>query len=158
MSPRVIVDDVAGVRVLTMNRPEARNALVGRMTTPIIGAINGATFTGGLELALGCDILIASERAVFADTHARVGVLPGGGLTARLPQLVSELVAHEDLIDRALELATSIAEVPAETMRALKDIYVSGAAGTIGAGLAAERAAAADHRTDLALLESGERR
>jgi len=55
------------------------------MATPVVGAVNGATFTGGLEIALGCDFLIASERAVFADTHARVGVLPGGGLTARLP-------------------------------------------------------------------------
>ena len=55
------------------------------MRTPIVGAINGATFTGGLEMALGCDFLVASERAVFADTHARVGILPGGGMTARSP-------------------------------------------------------------------------
>jgi hypothetical protein len=62
-------------------------------------------------------------------------------------------VAHEGLLDRAIELATSVAEVPAETMRALKNIYVSGAAGTIDAALAAERAAAAEHRPDLARLE-----
>ncbi|MFC9359113.1 enoyl-CoA hydratase-related protein [Rhodococcus sp. NPDC057014] len=42
----------------------------------------------GLELALACDFLIASERARFADTHARVGVVPSGGLTARLPLAV----------------------------------------------------------------------
>jgi len=46
------------------------------LATPVVGAVNGATFTGGLEMALGCDFLLASERAVFADTHARVGVLP----------------------------------------------------------------------------------
>jgi len=57
------------------------------MTKPVIGAVNGPAVTGGLELALGCDFLIASERASFADTHARVGALPGGGLTARLPRL-----------------------------------------------------------------------
>lgn len=58
------------------------------MTKPVIGAINGAAVTGGLELALYCDILIASEHAKFADTHARVGLLPTWGLSVRLPQKV----------------------------------------------------------------------
>jgi enoyl-CoA hydratase len=58
------------------------------MTKPVIGAINGAAVTGGLELALYCDILIASESARFADTHARVGLLPTWGLSVRLPQKV----------------------------------------------------------------------
>ena len=58
------------------------------MSTPVIGAINGAAVTGGLELALYCDILIASENARFADTHARVGLLPTWGLSVRLPQKV----------------------------------------------------------------------
>src|SRR3954470_20892171 len=47
---------------------------------PLIGAINGVAITGGFELALNCDFLIASERARFADTHARVGIQPGWGL------------------------------------------------------------------------------
>ncbi len=46
------------------------------MTKPVIGAINGAAVTGGLELVLYCDIVVASEQARFADTHARVGLLP----------------------------------------------------------------------------------
>ena len=143
------------------------------MHTPIIGAINGAVFTGGLEMALGCDFLIASERAVFADTHARVGILPGGGMTARLPQLVglgmarrlsmtgevvdaaraeriglvTEVVVHERLLDRALELATQIAEVPGPTMLGLKEIYTTGAAPVIDPALAAEeKIAFAQHR------------
>ena len=143
------------------------------MRTPIVGAINGAAFTGGLEMALGCDFLIASERAVFADTHARVGILPGGGMTARLPQLVglgmarrlsmtgevvdaaraeriglvTEVVAHERLLDRALELAGQIAEVPGPTMLGLKEIYTTGAAAVIDPALAAEeKIAFAQHR------------
>jgi enoyl-CoA hydratase/carnithine racemase len=67
--------------------------------------------------------------------------------------LVTEVVAHDRLLDRAVEVAAMVAEVPAETMRALKDVYVSGSAGTIGAALAAERTAADEQRPDLALLE-----
>lgn len=65
------------------------------LTKPIIGAINGAAITGGFELALNCDFLIASERAVFADTHARVGVMPGWGLTALLVDAVGVGRARE---------------------------------------------------------------
>ena len=62
---------------------------------PIIGAINGHAVTGGLELALACDVLIASERARFADTHARVGILPGWGLSQKLPRLIGLSRARE---------------------------------------------------------------
>jgi Enoyl-CoA hydratase/isomerase/MftR C-terminal domain len=41
-----------------------------QLSTPVLGAINGAAITGGMEMALGCDFLVASDRAVFADTHA----------------------------------------------------------------------------------------
>ena len=64
---------------------------------PIIGAINGAAITGGFELALMCDILIASTEAVFADTHARVGFLPGAGLSQKLSRLIG--------INRAKEIS-----------------------------------------------------
>lgn len=64
-------------------------------TKPVLGAINGPAITGGLELALNCDFLIASERAVFADTHARVGVMPGWGLTALLTDAVGRTRARE---------------------------------------------------------------
>jgi len=62
---------------------------------PIIGAINGAAVTGGLELALICDVLIASTEAVFADTHARVGILPGWGLSQILPRILGPGRAKE---------------------------------------------------------------
>lgn len=66
---------------------------------PVIGAINGVAITGGFELALACDILLASENARFADTHARVGIMPGWGLSQKLSRLVG--------ISRAKELSLS---------------------------------------------------
>jgi len=65
------------------------------ISKPVIGAINGPAVTGGLELALTCDFLVASERALFADTHARVGVMPGWGLTVRLAEAVGQRRARE---------------------------------------------------------------
>ncbi|MEZ5554974.1 enoyl-CoA hydratase [Haliea sp.] len=64
-------------------------------TGPIIGAINGHAITGGFEMALACDVLIASENARFADTHARVGILPGWGLSQKLPRLIGLSRAKE---------------------------------------------------------------
>ena len=72
---------------------------------PIIGAINGHAITGGFELALACDIRIASETARFADTHARVGILPGWGLSQKLPRLIG--------MSRAKEIAFTGAPVSA---------------------------------------------
>jgi enoyl-CoA hydratase len=100
-------------------------------TKLLVGAINGPAITGGFELALNCDLLVASERARFADTHARVGVMPGWGLTVLLTEavglrrarelsatgnflsaqdaltwgLVNHVVRHEELLPFALELA-----------------------------------------------------
>jgi enoyl-CoA hydratase len=75
-------------------RLPSRGALPPR-TKLLIGAINGVAVTGGFELALACDFLIASDRARFADTHARVGVMPGWGLTVLLPQRIGVARARE---------------------------------------------------------------
>jgi enoyl-CoA hydratase len=119
------------------------------MNKPVIGAINGAAVTGGLELALYCDILIASEHARFADTHARVGLLPTWGLSVRLPQkvgvglarrmsltgdylsaedalragLVTEVVAHDELLPAARRVAASIVGNNQKAVRALLGSY-----------------------------------
>ncbi|MFM8947059.1 MAG: enoyl-CoA hydratase [Actinomycetota bacterium] len=66
-----------------------------KLDKPLIGAVNGVAITGGFELALNCDFLIASENAKFGDTHARVGVMPGWGLTVLLPQAVGVRRARE---------------------------------------------------------------
>ncbi len=64
-------------------------------TKLLIGAINGPAITGGFELALNCDFLVASENARFADTHARVGIMPGWGLTVMLVETIGVRRARE---------------------------------------------------------------
>ncbi len=138
------------------------------MTKPVIGAINGAAVTGGLEFALYCDILVASERARFADTHARVGLLPTWGLSVRLPQkvgvgmarrmsltgdylsaadalrvgLVTEVVAHEDLMPAARAIAASIVGNNQKAVRALLESYQRIDADATSSGLWLEAEAA----------------
>jgi enoyl-CoA hydratase len=68
--------------------PVGRQSPFGDIGKPVIAAVNGPAVTGGLELALHCDFIVASERAVFADTHCRVGVQPWWGLTVLLPQAI----------------------------------------------------------------------
>src|SRR3954453_3810194 len=84
-----------------------RQGPLPRITKPIIGAINGVAVTGGFELALACDFLIASQNARFADTHARVGVQPGWGLTVLLPQSIG--------LRRAKEMSTTGNVIDAHT-------------------------------------------
>jgi len=144
--------------------PAGVNDLIQRvpvLTKPTIGAINGAVMTGGLELALGLDILIASERAVFGDTHAKVGILPGGGMTARLPRavgqrlalemsftgrllsaaealqhgLVTHVTAHDELLGRAQELGEAVASRNGAVVRELKRLYLVSLDATMGEGL-----------------------
>lgn len=75
---------------------------------PVIGAINGVAITGGFEVALACDVLIASENARFADTHARVGIMPGWGLSQKLSRLIGPYRARElSLSGNFLDAATA---------------------------------------------------
>ena len=124
-------------------------AALWHMTKPVIGAVNGACVTGGFELALACDFLIASERAKFGDTHARVGVTPGGGMSVFLPAavgvrmakqmsltgnfvdahralelgLVNEVVPHDGLVARAIALGHDISGNDQRAVRNLKCLY-----------------------------------
>jgi enoyl-CoA hydratase len=131
---------------------------------PVIAAINGPAVTGGLELALACDVLIASERATFADTHARVGVLPSWGMSQRLPRLigrgralemslgggfidasraeawglVNRVVPHDELLPAALRLASDMLAAAPGLLAQYKRLIDQGLAGTLQQGLQRE--------------------
>jgi enoyl-CoA hydratase len=131
---------------------------------PVIGAINGVAVTGGLELALACDLLIASEHARFADTHARVGIMPGWGLSVLLPQavglrrakqmsvtgnyvdaptalawgLVNDVVAHDELLPTCRQLAADIASNDPDAVARLLQTYREGSELTVGEAWALE--------------------
>jgi enoyl-CoA hydratase len=210
----VVLEVDAGVAVVTLNRPEARNALNGeliegltttlagcgarddvavvvltgadpafcagldlgylaeradrrdagadifpdvpvpRIPQPIIGAVNGPAVTGGLEVALACDLLVASDRARFADTHTRVGIVPGWGLSVQLPAavglrraremsatgnfvdaataltwgLVNHVVPHDELLPFARALAADMVSVDRTALRSLLSLYDDAAA------------------------------
>jgi enoyl-CoA hydratase len=152
---------------------------VWAMTTPVIAAVNGACITGGFELALGCDFLVASERAFFGDTHARVGVTPGGGMSVYLPMaiglrrakemsltgnfvdapealrigLVNHVVPHDELLTTARALASDIAGNDGPTVRHLKQLYDENAALPVGEALAHEQAVFRAFRVDFDEIE-----
>lgn len=144
--------------------PNLMKAMAG-FAGPIIGAINGVAVTGGFELALACDVLIASSEARFADTHARVGIMPGWGLSQKLSRaigisrakelsltgnyldaatanawgLVNRVVAPSELLPVCRKLADDMLSVPNAGLRAYKRIIDQGFALSFGEGMSLER-------------------
>jgi enoyl-CoA hydratase len=83
-------------------------AALERIGKPVVGAINGVAVTGGLELALGCTMLVASSTARFADTHALVGLLPIWGASAKLSRIIGLGRAKEmSLTGKFIDAATA---------------------------------------------------
>ena len=125
-----------------------RYAILEQIKMPVIAAVNGFCFTGSFELAMCADIIIASDKAKFADTHSRFGITPGGGQTQRLPRLigarkakeilftgrqisaeeaeqigiVNKVVPHDTLMDEARTMAAMILENIPETISIEKQL------------------------------------
>jgi enoyl-CoA hydratase len=232
----LLVEDADGVRTITINRPEVKNALTAAMRaqfcalieeadaddatrtvivtavdpvfsagvdfkevaqasgapgaaanpgtalraarTPVVCAVNGACVTGALELALSCTFIVASERARFADTHARLGVVAAWGLTALLPRavgmrkaaelsitgnfvdahealrlgLVNHVVAHDELLPFTSALVDDIA--PTAAVGDVLDLYRRGDGLPLADALRLEAEHAATQRVDPAAFGS----
>lgn len=234
MSPTLLMDRDGRVMTLTLNRPEALNALsaelvsalvdairacdaddgigvivltgkgdraftagmdlkeaaqrmpvrrpgddlgtvIGQCRKPIIVAVNGLCITGGMEIMLSCNIVIAASTARFADTHVRVGLLPGWGISQRLarqigPQrakeislsgnfvdaqrafdigLVNRVVEAAELMPHALKLAHDIADGNSAVVQAYKRLIDEGYAMTLADALPMERDRGHAHATSL---------
>lgn len=187
---RIDADDAVKVAVITgtdpafcggldlkeFSNPSSPRSEVGAMINsvaqirkPVIAAVNGPAVTGGLELALGCDFIIASEQAKFADTHTKIGALAGSGLTSRLPHrigyawakqisytslpidaatalrigIANEVKPHQELLPYVGTLASAIAAQNAELIGTVKRVLDSGSYSTLADALRIEREALA---------------
>jgi len=131
---------------------------------PVIGAINGVAITGGFEVALASDVLVASSNARFADTHARVGIVPGWGLSQKLSRmigisrakelsftgnfidastaerwgLVNRVVAPGELLPEARRIAADMASVDPTFLATYKALIDEGYAANFGEARALE--------------------
>jgi len=138
--------------------------LLAEFSGPVIAAVNGVAVTGGLELMLACDVILAAHSARFADTHARIGLLPAWGLSQKLSRLVgiyrakeislsgnflsaeqaaawglvNRVIADSELLPQARALARDMLSVVPHTLAAYKSLINDGAGLSYGDALAYE--------------------
>lgn len=148
---------------------------------PVICAINGFAITGGFELVLACDILVASTQAKFADTHVRMGVVPGWGLSQRLSRLigvsrakqlsftgnyldaataerwglVNEVLEPEELLPHCMQMARDICSGNPKTLKAIHQLIDYGWEHSLDEGISEElrRSSATNRGLDAGTLE-----
>jgi enoyl-CoA hydratase len=142
---------------------------------PIIVAVNGFAITGGFELVLMGDVIYASTQARFADTHGRVGVMPGWGLSQKLSRLiginrakelslsgnfldaptaerwglVNRVFEPDDLLPAARKLAHDMASLPPEMARKYKRLIDEGYAVGFAEAMRLEAKAALEHAASI---------
>jgi enoyl-CoA hydratase len=135
--------------------------MVEKLEKPVIAAVNGFCLGGGNEIAMGCDIVIASEKAKFGQTEINIGIIPGGGGTQRLPRLigvckakeliytgdiisaeqadrlglVNRVVPVDELVPTAKELANKIATKSAAALKLAKTAINRGTQTNLESGL-----------------------
>lgn len=134
---------------------------------PLIAAVNGFALGGGCELALHCDIIIAGEGAKLGQPEVKVGIIPGGSGTQRLVRaigkykamlmvltgeiigareasemgLVSRVVADDEVVDHAVEMASNIAKLAPLAVEFVKEAVLAGQDASLATGLSLERKA-----------------
>ena len=167
---KAMAEDESGLGVYAIHAQHDITAAMTAFDRPIIVGVNGVAATGGFELALMGDILLASSGARFADTHCRVGLAPGWGLSQKLARmigpsrareahftgnvisaqqaeawgLVSRVVAPEDLLDACRQVAMDIASCVPETVKVYKQMVNEGLQTDLATGLAMERSVMTD--------------
>jgi enoyl-CoA hydratase len=150
-------------------------AAVRGVGKPVIGAINGFAITGGFELALLCDILVGSSEARFADTHVRMGVVPGWGLSQRLAQLIgasrakelsftgnyltaekaerwgliNDVTTPDELLPHCERIAADIVSVNQSTLRTVRHLIDHGQEHSIAEGMGEEIRLGRENGNDL---------
>lgn len=158
-------DDASGFDKSVVGQDMAE--AIAEFDGPVIAAVNGHAVTAGFELALACDFIIASTNAKFADTHARVGILPGWGLSVRLPRLIginrakeisftgntvtaaqayewglaNRVVAPEELLPTCMTMAQQMASCVPHVLKGYKKLIDDGYGMHLPDALKAEKAA-----------------
>lgn len=157
---------------------------LSEMPIPVIGAINGVAITGGFELALACDIRIASTNARFADTHARVGITPGWGLSQKLSRfiglsracelsftgqfldagtacewgLVNRVYEPEQLMPAARDLARDMTTIDRDFLAVYKNLIMTGFDRNLADGMAYENEISLPYNAGVSMDEVENRR
>lgn len=152
---------------IVRRRTERYWQAIQRTPQPVIAAIEGYALGGGLELAMICDIIVASETAQLGQPEVRVGIMPGAGGSQRLTRsvgkfhamrlcltgrpisgregykigLVSQVVEEGEALPAAMKMATDIARLPPLAVVSIKEAILQGDSASLEAGLLLERKA-----------------